>query len=64
MGQLSTYEPESLTDVEALIAAHGNAFDSYSLLLFAQGQLQTIPTASAPRRTPTFRPSSPTCCCR
>lgn len=42
MGQLATYQPESLTDIEALIAAYGNAFDSYSLLLFAEGQLQTV----------------------
>ncbi len=42
MSQLSTYQPESLTDVEALIAAYGNAFDSYSLLLFAEGRLQVI----------------------
>ncbi|MEY2849541.1 MAG: hypothetical protein RI885_2208 [Actinomycetota bacterium] len=40
--QLGTYEPESLTDVEALITSYGNAFDSYSLLTYATAELQRI----------------------
>ncbi len=40
--QLGTYEPETLTDVEALITSYGNAFDSYSLLTYATSELQRI----------------------
>ncbi len=40
--QLGTYSPSSLTDVEALVTAYGNAFDSYSLITYATNSLQTV----------------------
>lgn len=39
---LGTYQPETLSDAEALITAYGNAFDAFSLLQYAIGSLQTI----------------------
>ncbi len=37
---LGTYNPKTLTDVEALVTSYGNAFDAYSLLVFGQNALQ------------------------
>ncbi|MFE1664523.1 S16 family serine protease [Microbacterium sp. P02] len=42
LDQLGTYDPQSLGDVEALTAAYGNGFDSYSLLQYATGALQNV----------------------
>lgn len=39
---LGTYEPESLTDVEALVNAYAGAFDAYTLLDFSVGQVESI----------------------
>jgi uncharacterized protein len=44
LDSLGTYKPKTLTDVEALVTAYGTALDSYSMLLYANGQLQTIAT--------------------
>ena len=46
--QLGTYQPESLADAEALVTAYGNSFDSFALLQYATGSLQTaFDTAAA-----------------
>ncbi|MEI3865780.1 S16 family serine protease [Microbacterium sp. CCNWLW134] len=42
LDQLSTYEPETLADAEALVTAYGNAFDAYTLLQYATASLQRI----------------------
>ncbi|MGY6497287.1 MAG: hypothetical protein ACXIUP_03565, partial [Microcella sp.] len=42
LGTLGTASPTSITDAEALTAAYGNAFDAYSLLLFASAQIDVI----------------------
>jgi uncharacterized protein len=42
LDQLGTYEPKTLADAEALVTAYGNAFDSYTLLLYASASLQTV----------------------
>ncbi len=42
LDQLSTFQPETLADAEALITAYGNAFDSYTLLQYATASLQQI----------------------
>ncbi len=47
LDQLSTFQPETLGDVEALVSAYGNAFDSYTLLLYATSSLQTIADTTA-----------------
>lgn len=39
---LGTYDPKSLTDVEALVTSYGNLFDAYSLLVFGIGVLQGL----------------------
>lgn len=44
LDSLGTYQPESLTDVEAIVTAYGTTLDAYSLLLFADTQLETIGT--------------------
>lgn len=38
--KLSAYTPKTLTDVEALVSAYGNAFDSFSLLNDAQARVE------------------------
>lgn len=42
LDQLSTYEPSTLGDVEAVTQAYAGAFDSYSLLSFAAAELRRI----------------------
>ncbi|GIG23309.1 hypothetical protein Cch01nite_40330 [Cellulomonas chitinilytica] len=42
LDQLSTYEPATLSDVEAVTTAYGGAFDAYSMLSFATAELQQI----------------------
>lgn len=44
---LSTYEPKNLTDVETLVTTYGNAFDAFSLLIYAQNGLQVVFDTSA-----------------
>lgn len=45
---LGTYEPKTLTDVEALVTSYGNAFDALSLLDFGSTTLQgALDTANA-----------------
>jgi uncharacterized protein len=45
---LGTYNPKTLTDVEALVTSYGNAFDSLSLLNFGSSTLQSaLDTANA-----------------
>ncbi|MGV3712271.1 S16 family serine protease [Pseudolysinimonas sp.] len=39
---LGTYDPKSLTDVEALVTSYANSFDAYSMLAFGQGILQGL----------------------
>lgn len=45
--QLGTYSPNNLTDVEALVTAYGNAFDSLSLIDYATNDLQRISDTAA-----------------
>jgi len=42
LDQLSTFDPKNVADVEGLVEAYAMTFDSYSLLQFAQGQIQAI----------------------
>jgi uncharacterized protein len=42
LDSLGTYQPDTLSDAEALITAYGNAFDAYSMLQYAIGALQNI----------------------
>lgn len=42
LDQLSAYEPETVSDVEGLVNGYAGAFDAYSLLLFAQQQIQGL----------------------
>jgi hypothetical protein len=37
-----TYDPKTLTDVEALVTGYGSAFDALSLLSYANGMLQSV----------------------
>lgn len=47
LDQLSTYEPATLSDVEAITVAYAGAFDAYSLLSFATTELERIEAAQA-----------------
>lgn len=42
LDQLSAFDPENVADVEGLVHAYAGAFDAFSLLQFAQRQIQTI----------------------
>lgn len=42
LDQLGTYEPETLSDVEAITVAYARAFDAYTLLDYATSQLDTL----------------------
>ena len=42
LDRLSTFEPKTIADAEALITAYGNAFDAYTLLKYATASLQQI----------------------
>lgn len=42
LDQLGTYEPETLSDVEAITVAYARAFDAYTLLDYATAQLDTL----------------------
>ena len=42
LDSLSAYEPKTVADVEGLVNGYSGAFDAYSLLMFAQGQVQAI----------------------
>jgi uncharacterized protein len=42
LDRLGTYKPKTLTDVEALVSAYGLALDAYSLLLYAEGNLNSL----------------------
>ncbi|WP_198165938.1 S16 family serine protease [Agromyces laixinhei] len=42
LDKLDNYEVETLADADALINAYGNAFDAYSLYLYADAQIQAI----------------------
>lgn len=42
LGQLDTYRVKTLADAEALITAYGNAFDAYTLYLYAQNSIDAI----------------------
>ncbi|MET0303838.1 MAG: S16 family serine protease [Microbacteriaceae bacterium] len=41
---LGTYSPETIPDVEALVNAYAGAFDAYTMLDFAGGQLASLST--------------------
>lgn len=42
LDQLGTYNPKTLTDVETLVTAYGNAFEAYSLLMYASDSLDVL----------------------
>jgi uncharacterized protein len=42
LDRLSAYKPKNVADVEGLVNGYAGAFDAYSLLLFAQGQVADI----------------------
>lgn len=42
LDKLGTYTPKTLTDVENLVTAYGNAFDAFSLLGYASDALDTV----------------------
>ncbi|MGW9629665.1 S16 family serine protease [Agromyces sp. NPDC055520] len=42
LDKLDNYKVETLADADALINAYGNAFDAYSLYLYAKAQIQAI----------------------
>lgn len=42
LDRLSAYKPKNVADVEGLVNGFSGAFDAYSLLMFAQGQVQAI----------------------
>ena len=42
LDRLSAYQPKTVADVEGLVNGFSGAFDAYSLLMFAQGQVQSI----------------------
>lgn len=42
LDQLGTYTPKTLTDVETLVTAYGNAFEAFSILRYASNSLDTL----------------------
>ena len=42
LDQLGTYTPKTLSDVETLVTAYGNAFEAHSLLIYAANTLDTL----------------------
>ncbi|GAA3745960.1 hypothetical protein GCM10022239_21930 [Leifsonia bigeumensis] len=42
LDQLGTYTPKTLPDVETLVTAYGNAFEAYSLLIYATDSLDIL----------------------
>lgn len=42
LDQLGTYTPKTLADVETLVTAYGNAFEAYSLLMYAANSLDIL----------------------
>jgi uncharacterized protein len=42
LDQLSAYSPKNVADVEGLVNGYAGAFDAYSLLLFAQQEIQVL----------------------
>lgn len=42
LDRLAAYQPKSVSDTEGLVHGFSGAFDAYSLLMFAQGQVKAI----------------------
>lgn len=42
LDQLSAYDPQNVADVEGLVNGYAGAFDAYSLLIYAQQQIQGV----------------------
>lgn len=42
LDRLNAYTPKNIADVEGLVSAYSGAFDNYSLLSWAQGQIEQI----------------------
>ncbi len=42
LDQISTYRPETVSDVEGLVNAYAGTFDAYALLIFARNEIRSI----------------------